>query len=57
MFGLINANSSRYNKLGDNPRIPSLDVAATTILEPLLNCIDILFHNLTPGCNHMGNAI
>ena len=54
--GRRNANSSRYRRLGEKPRIPSPEVAATMIRHPLLNWMLILFHSFTPGCNQNGSA-
>ena len=54
MPGRRNANSSRYRRFGEKPRIPSEDDAAMMIRQPLANWMDILFHSFTPGWSQNG---
>ena len=54
MPGRRKANSSKYNRFGLNPRMPSLLLAAMMIRQPLANWMDILFHSFTPGCSQKG---
>jgi hypothetical protein len=56
-LGLRNANSSRYNKLMEKPRMLSGDDEDTMIRELFENWIEVLFQSFTPGCNHVGSLL
>src|SRR5574344_346834 len=55
-WSLRKANSSRYRRLGESPRMPSLELAATLTSEPLASCISCLFHRVTPICSQYGRS-
>ena len=54
MFLGTNANSSRYKKLIENPRIAVEAVDAAIATHPFSNSIFVLFQLTTPCCSHGG---